>query len=177
LSRPPTPRIRRTRARLDNDSVTSGVRSVTPGFAQGEGMKTIQQLYGEHDGKVSDKWSLYLVEYDRLFAPFRERPVRLLEIGIQNGGSLEHWGKYFRHAEKIVGCDLNPDCGRLQYDDPRIALVVADANTDEAQQQILKHSARFVRQVSAKQQAVRMQHISAPGINPRAYCAASSLGV
>lgn len=54
-------------------------------------MKTLQQLYQEHHGKVSDKWSLYLAEYDRLLSPYRERAVNLLEIGIQNGGSLEIW--------------------------------------------------------------------------------------
>jgi hypothetical protein len=107
--------------------------------ARAELMKTLEQLYREHEGKISDRWSLYLAEYDRLFAPLRERPVRLLEIGIQNGGSLEIWSKFFLHAEKIVGCDINPNCARLQYDDPRICLVVANANTDQAQQKILSN--------------------------------------
>ncbi len=103
-------------------------------------MKALEQLYREHEGKVSDKWSAYLAQYDRLFAPYRERPIRLLEIGIENGGSLEIWSKFFVDAEKLVGCDINPDCARLRYDDPRIGLVVADANTDEALQQILERN-------------------------------------
>lgn len=105
--------------------------------------KTIEQLYAEHRGKVSDKWSIYLSEYDRLFLNYRDLPVRLLEIGIQNGGSLEIWSKFFPYAEKIVGCDINPDCARLKYEDSRIAVVVADANTDEAQRQILGYSPSF----------------------------------
>ena len=51
--------------------------------------KTLHQLYSKHNGKVSDKWSLYLMEYDRLLNDYRDKPMRLLEIGIQNGGSLE----------------------------------------------------------------------------------------
>ncbi|OPX85115.1 MAG: Mycinamicin VI 2''-O-methyltransferase [Pelotomaculum sp. PtaB.Bin104] len=105
--------------------------------------KTLEQLYTEHRGKVSDKWSLYLSEYERLFFEYRNRPVRLLEIGIQNGGSLEIWNKYFPYAEKIVGCDINPDCERLQYKDSKIAVVVGDAHTDEVQQQICGHSPSF----------------------------------
>ena len=58
-------------------------------------MKSLFELYREHQGKVSDKWSIYLSEYDRLFSSYRDRPVRMLEIGIQNGGSLEIWSKYF----------------------------------------------------------------------------------
>lgn len=103
-------------------------------------MKALEQLYREHEGKVSDKWWAYLAQYDRLFAAYRERPIRLLEIWIENGGSLEIWSKFFVDAEKLVGCDINPDCARLRYDDPRIGLVVAGANTDEAQEQILERN-------------------------------------
>lgn len=106
-------------------------------------MKSLFELYQQHQGKVSDKWSLYLAEYDRLFSPYREQTVRLLEIGIQNGGSLEIWSRYFPHAEKLVGCDINPDCAKLTYADPRIAVVVADANTDRAEAVILGHAPEF----------------------------------
>ena len=57
--------------------------------------KSFKQLFQHHDGKISDKWSSYLDEWDRVFAPIREKRCRLLEIGIQNGGSLEIWSKYF----------------------------------------------------------------------------------
>jgi hypothetical protein len=106
-------------------------------------MKSIRELYVEHQGKVSDKWSLYLEEYDRLFGPYRDRPVRLLEIGIQNGGSLELWSKYFMQAVALVGCDINPDCARLTYSDSRISVVVGDANTDAAAAEVFAHSNSF----------------------------------
>lgn len=106
-------------------------------------MKTLVELYRNHRGKVSDKWESYLYEYDRLFTPYRDQSVTMLEIGIQNGGSLEIWGQYFPKAKKFVGCDINPDCSKLSYNDPRIAVVVDDANTDQAQVKILKHAATF----------------------------------
>lgn len=105
--------------------------------------KTLQQLYVEHSGKVSDKWSIYLTEYDRIFNEYRDKPVRLLEIGIQNGGSLEIWSRFFPDAQKLVGCDINPDCARLTYEDPRIAVVVGDANTDAVQATVLQHALAF----------------------------------
>jgi O-antigen biosynthesis protein len=103
-------------------------------------MNTLQQISQQHGGKVCDKWSLYLAEYDRIFGEFSERPVRLLEFGVQNGGSLEIWCKFFPNAERVIGCDIDPNCARLLYDDPRIRLVVADANTDPAEQQISAYS-------------------------------------
>ena len=70
-------------------------------------------------------------------------PLRLLEIGIQNGGSLEIWPKFFPNAQQIVGCDIRPECARLTYRNPRISVVVGDANSDEAQAAVLAHSAIF----------------------------------
>jgi hypothetical protein len=104
---------------------------------------TLRSIFTEHIGKTSDKWSMYLDEYNRLFDAHREQPVRLLEIGVQNGGSLEIWSKFFSNAKKIIGCDINPDCAQLQFDDPKIAVVVADANTDEAERHILELSPAF----------------------------------
>jgi hypothetical protein len=106
-------------------------------------MKTLFDLYKTHTGKVSDKWSLYLREYDRLFAPYREQTISLLEIGVQNGGSLEIWSQYFPNAQKFVGCDINPDCAKLTYDDPRISVIVGDATTPETQAQVLAQSATY----------------------------------
>ncbi len=104
---------------------------------------SLVSIFANHNGKVSDKWSIYLQEYDRLFKSYRNSPIRLLEIGVQNGGSLEIWGQYFVNAKKLVGCDINPDCEQLKFNDPRIALVIANANTDEAKQVILGHSHKF----------------------------------
>ena len=104
---------------------------------------TLRQLYEQHQGKVSDKWSIYLAEYDRLFSYYRSQPVRMLEIGIQNGGSLEVWSKYFRFAERLIGCDINPDCAKLLYDDPRISVIVGDANADPITEQVFACSEKF----------------------------------
>ncbi len=45
--------------------------------------KTLREIFEEHTGKVSDKWTLYLEEWDQLFCPYRDQQIHLLEIGIQ----------------------------------------------------------------------------------------------
>lgn len=104
---------------------------------------TLEQLYVQHDGKISDKWSIYIREYERLFAPYRGLELALLEIGVQNGGSLEIWGKYFQSARSIVGCEIDEECRKLEFSDPRISLVIGDANSDEAECQIAMASEIF----------------------------------
>lgn len=105
--------------------------------------KTLADLYASHRGKVSDKWTVYLKVYEQIFRSYRASKLRLLEIGIQNGGSLEIWRRYFENAAVLIGCDINVACAQLRYDDPRIHVVVADANTDEAERAIAAHSDRF----------------------------------
>lgn len=100
-------------------------------------MKPLRDLYAEHSGKVSDKWSLYIEAYDRYFDSFRNMEVNILEIGAQNGGSLEIWLKYFPNARTVTGVDINPACATLTFEDPRIQLIVGDANETDTASRIL----------------------------------------
>ncbi len=106
-------------------------------------MKTLRELYQEHDGKVSDKWDIYLEEYERIFAPYREKDVSLLEIGVQNGGSLEIWQKYFPNAINLIGCDINEKCRNLEYGSDAISVIVGDANSAAAGEEIKDISEEF----------------------------------
>lgn len=90
---------------------------------------SLHDIHRSQAGKSADRWSLHLDEYARLFDPLRADPVRLLEIGVRNGASLEIWARYFEHAVSITGCDLDPACAALTFDDPRIHVVIGDAST------------------------------------------------
>lgn len=68
------------------------------------------------------KWHHYLPIYDRYFAPWRERPVRFLEIGVYKGGSLEMWRRYFGAEATIFGIDINPDCAALDGKDGHVRI-------------------------------------------------------
>lgn len=98
--------------------------------------RTISNLHLNKRGKISDKWASYLTYYDTLFEPLKDEPVSLFEIGTQNGGSLEVWLAYFRNAQKIIGCDINERCRNLRYDDPRVSVVVGDANSADIVHQV-----------------------------------------
>jgi glycosyltransferase involved in cell wall biosynthesis len=103
----------------------------------------LQDICAAHQGKTLDKWALYLREYERLLAPYRDQRIRLLEIGVQNGGSLEIWAKYFPNADLILGCDIDPACATLRFEDPRIRVVIGDATTDEAEHALAASSPHY----------------------------------
>jgi len=88
-----------------------------------------EELFFAHDGRGADKWDHYLPFYDRVFAPYRAVPIRMLEIGVMNGGSLELWRKYFGPAATIFGVDINPACaGRV--DPPNQVRIGSQADPD-----------------------------------------------
>ncbi|KRD09597.1 hypothetical protein ASE48_06075 [Mycobacterium sp. Root265] len=65
------------------------------------------------------KWAHYLPSYDLVLAPCKSRPVRMLEIGVARGGSLQMWRRYLHPDSVIVGIDIDPSTA--QFDDPSTA--------------------------------------------------------
>jgi hypothetical protein len=91
-------------------------------------MKHYSEVFRAHDGKVSDKWESYLSVYDSLLASLEIPLESVLELGVQNGGSLEVWAKVAPEAKVILGIDVNPLCGELKFEDSRIRVAVTDGS-------------------------------------------------
>lgn len=71
-------------------------------------------IYAGNDGVKVHKWHHYLPLYDRYFSRYRGTAVKFLEIGVNNGGSLQMWRRYLGPDAILCGIDINPDCA--QYD-------------------------------------------------------------
>lgn len=64
----------------------------------------------------------YTPHYDRIFSPFRNDPIRMLEIGVNAGGSILMWLEYFLRAE-VYGIDI---VRNESINDPRYHYVKGD---------------------------------------------------
>ncbi|MHA6263998.1 class I SAM-dependent methyltransferase [Arenibacterium sp. CAU 1754] len=71
------------------------------------------RLFAENKGVVVHKWHHYIPIYERYFAPFRGTDVRFLEIGVNKGGSLQMWRKYFGKDATLFGIDINKECAQF----------------------------------------------------------------
>ncbi len=67
--------------------------------------------------------------YDMLFAPFRDKPIAFLEIGINRGGSIRLWEEYFSEAS-IYAIDVRQRCMREASDRTTVDMV-DQSNRDE----------------------------------------------
>jgi ubiquinone/menaquinone biosynthesis C-methylase UbiE len=102
--------------------------------------KSYFEVYKGHTGFVSDKWIHYFSIYDLLFTHIIEagKPITLLEIGVQNGDSLEIWKKYLPENSRIYGVDIDEKCGELKFSD-NISFHLGNASDDDFMNRIFKN--------------------------------------
>lgn len=77
-----------------------------------------------HEGPGIWKWEHYFDIYNRHFARFVGRPVRILEIGIYSGGSLDMWQAYFGKQCEVIGVDIEEAC--KVYERPSVQVLIGD---------------------------------------------------
>lgn len=108
----------RVQGPADRDNFDIGAWTV-PAEVVGDELETseIGRIYRDHEGHQIHKVTSYLSAYDEQFGPLRSsRNVRILEIGVDRGGSLQLWRKYFGPDAVVFGIDVNEDCARLSGD-------------------------------------------------------------
>lgn len=74
----------------------------------------------------------YLRLYEIVLLPYRDRPdVRVLEVGVNKGGSLALWREYFSERAAIFGIDVNPGVQTFPSD-AGIKVVILDSRDSAA---------------------------------------------
>jgi len=91
------------------------------------GLKEICNKYPTDKGQMG-----YVPIYENLFNDLKDKPIKILEIGIKEGGSIKMWSDYFEHGE-IYGFDLGwPRVGsndyfkKIENDFPRVKTFIGD---------------------------------------------------
>lgn len=87
-----------------------------PGFEEFFDSRTV--------GKGLWKWRHYFDVYERHLRKFAGRRLRLLEVGIFSGGSIDMWQGCLGSGCEIVGVDIEPAC--RAYERPGVRVFVGD---------------------------------------------------
>ena len=72
------------------------------------------QDFKTNQGRAIHKHSHYFPAYERHFSPWQNKTMTFIEIGVQKGGSLEMWQRFFGPLATIVGIDIDPVCANYQ---------------------------------------------------------------
>lgn len=68
-------------------------------------MKSLEEIFHNPEKGIAFKWPHYFKIYESYFESIRDRVLKILEIGIGEGGSLWMWNEYFPNSE-IIGIDI-----------------------------------------------------------------------
>jgi SAM-dependent methyltransferase len=104
-------------------------------------MKSLREIFWSLS-KSADKWDPYFDVYETWFSKFRNKSPRVLEIGVQNGGSADMWLEFFGQGTQLVGVDIDPRC--LQHAKKDLHVVIGDQGSENFWQDFFKvHSQPF----------------------------------
>ena len=76
-------------------------------------MKKYSEIWSQPRKLKSDKWEHYFDIYDHCLSRFYDKKISFLEIGIQNGGSIEVAQKLFDPKSSLSGLDIDPRCSDI----------------------------------------------------------------
>ena len=74
----------------------------------------LEEYFLNNEKRYISKWWHYFEIYDRYFSQFKDKEIKILEIGIYGGGSLQMWKNYFGKNAKIYGIDIRPECKKFE---------------------------------------------------------------
>lgn len=82
-----------------------------------------RDCFDAHDkpgSRFITKYENYFSVYDRYLEPLRSRPITMIEIGVQHGGSLQMWKRYLHPDSIVVGIDIYAACKKYEEDGIRV---------------------------------------------------------
>lgn len=94
-------------------------------------------------------WKQYCTSYEKNFEKLRlsalvqKREVRMLEIGVQNGGSMVLWRQYFGESLYYVGFDIQDPIKQLENITINQYIEIGDQNDIEFQKEVCKKHGPF----------------------------------
>lgn len=77
----------------------------------------------------------YFPIYEKHFAAWQNKSMTFIEIGVDRGGSLPMWQRYFGPMAKIIGIDINPACKK--HERPGIFIRIGDQGDPQFLQSVV----------------------------------------
>jgi hypothetical protein len=86
----------------------------------------------------------YFELYDKIFSPFQNSDsVKILEIGVYKGNSINMWKEYFGEKATVVGIDINPECTEFEERNRSIFVRIGSQEDTEFLSSIISEFGKF----------------------------------
>jgi SAM-dependent methyltransferase len=94
-------------------------------------VESLDAIFNKYDTDKNSYFHNYTRQYNPLFKNFRNKPIKYLEIGVFNGGSVKAFKEYFCNSTCILGIDIDNKCKSYENIEKNIFIEIgnaADAN-------------------------------------------------
>jgi SAM-dependent methyltransferase len=88
---------------------------------------TLDTIFNKYNTDKSSYFHNYTRQYNKLLNDFRDKPIKYLEIGIFNGGSIKSMRDVFLNAKCILGLDIDNRCKVYEDTANNIFVEIGDA--------------------------------------------------
>ena len=97
-------------------------------------------IFKTNNDRPIAKWLNYFEIYERYLERYRDKSINFLEIGVQGGGSLQMWKKYFGANSKIVGIDIDPN---TKFEEEQISVEIGNQSDTEFLKRVVEEHGPF----------------------------------
>jgi hypothetical protein len=94
-------------------------------------LEHLNTIFDKYDTDKNSKFHNYSRQYNDLLKEYRNKPIKYLEIGVFNGGSIKAFREVFKNATCILGLDINSNCKEHENIENNIFVEIGDATDAE----------------------------------------------
>jgi len=90
-------------------------------------MESLDTIFNKYDTDKNASFHNYIRQYSTLLKDFRDKPIKYLEIGVLNGGSIKAMREGFKNSACIVGLDIDTKCKLYEDVNNNLFIEIGDA--------------------------------------------------
>jgi cephalosporin hydroxylase len=90
-------------------------------------MEPLDTIFNKYDTDKNTNFHNYTRQYNTLLNDFRDKPIKYLEIGVFNGGSIKAFRETFKNSNCILGLDIDNRCKTYENIENNIFIEIGDA--------------------------------------------------
>jgi hypothetical protein len=90
-------------------------------------MESLENIFNKYDTDKNSNFHNYTRQYETLLKDFRDKPIKYLEIGVFDGGSIKAFKEAFKNSECILGLDIDNRCKKYEDVENHIFVEIGDA--------------------------------------------------
>ena len=90
-------------------------------------MESVERIFNKYDTDKKSSFHNYSRQYNKLLEEYRDKPIKYLEIGVLNGGSIKAMREVFQKATCILGVDIDGRCKSYENELSNIYVEIGNA--------------------------------------------------